>query len=65
MEGNVVAEVRVFVEQLAATVASTVALVVASKEIDDAVLDLFSDLREVHVITAAGRAFTVDRNRRE
>lgn len=65
VEGNVVAEVRVFVEQLAATVASTVALVVASKEVDDAVLDLFSDLREVHVITAAGRAFTVDRNRCE
>lgn len=65
MEGNVVAEVRVLVEQLAATVASTVALVVASKQVDDAMLDLFGDLREVHVITAASRAFAVDRITRE
>ena len=65
MEGNIVAEVRVLVEQLAATIARTVALVVASKQVDDAVLDLFGDLREVHVITAAGRAFTIDRSRGE
>lgn len=60
MEGNVVAEMRVLVQQLAAAVASAVALVVAGEQVDDAVLNLFCDLRKVHVVAAASRALAAE-----
>ena len=64
VERNVVAEVRVLVEHLAATVAGAVALVVARKEVDDAVLDVLGDLGERVHVARARRALAAGRKAR-
>lgn len=56
MEPDVVSEVWVAVKLGVPTVRGTPTLCIATENVDDPVLDLFCDLNEVHVITAASWA---------
>lgn len=56
MEPDVVAEMRVMVQQGVPSVGGPLAINVASEDVDDTVLNLLSYLGQIHVITAAGRA---------
>jgi hypothetical protein len=59
VEGNEIAEERILVEEFTSSVTSTVTFVVASKQVDDSVLDIFSDVGQVHLVSTSGRTFTI------
>lgn len=56
MEPHVVAEMRVMVQQGVPSVGSPLAVNITSEDVDDTVLNLFSNLGQIHVITAASGA---------
>lgn len=60
VEGNIVSEVGILVELLAAAVDGAVALVVASKEVDHSVLELVRHVCEVHLVAAPGRTLDLE-----
>ena len=57
VETNIITEVRVGVQLLAATVRRTTTFHVTTKDVDDAVLYLLGDTGQVHVVAAACRTF--------
>ena len=57
VEPNIVTEVRVRVEADVPAVERATAVHVAPEDVDDAVLDLFCDFEQVHVVARASRAF--------
>ena len=60
VEPDVVAEVRVVVELRVPTIGSPFAFQVSPKDVDYAMLDLFCDLHEVHVISASRRTLNLE-----
>lgn len=60
VEENVISKVGVTIEFLVPTVRRTPAVHVASKDVNETMLDLFSDLGEVHVVAAASRALDLE-----
>lgn len=57
MEGDKVAEERILVQEFASTVASSVPFVITRKEVDDSVLDVFGDVRQVHLVAGTRGTF--------
>ena len=57
VEPHVIAEVRVTIELRVPSIICPSALTVATEDMDDAMLNFFSDVRKVHIITATRRAF--------
>jgi hypothetical protein len=59
VEPNIVPEERIKVEFLVSSIESTTSVNVAAKDMDDAMLNFFSHLEEIHKITTAGGAFNL------
>lgn len=51
MERYIVTEVRIFVKFFASAVARAVAILITSKNVNDAMHDLIGDVGEVHLVT--------------
>lgn len=60
VEPDVVTEVGVTVQLDVTTIRCPLTLTITSENVDDAVLNLFGDVCEVHVIPTASRAFYLD-----
>lgn len=60
VEPDIVTEVWVTVQLDISTVRRPFAVPVTSEDVNDTVLDLFSDVGEVHVVPTAGRALYLD-----
>lgn len=60
MEQHIVAEVAVKVPLPVAAISCTTAIHVAAKDVDDAVLNFFCDVGQVHVVATASRALDLE-----
>lgn len=59
VEPHIITEVRITIQLDVAAIRGTLALAVTSKDVNDSVLNLLSDVGEIHVIAATSWAFNL------